>query len=232
MPYNHVRSIHVSEIKFTDETVYHFQQDAKKHVVLPNGLNLLRSLPNLQQILEFGDLGPHNKVGCVRPFKQVIYVDGKECCEVDIQPSFEEEMERRLLGLNTSSALYGHDVPLPPCLETQRKVTLGPEKAWMRKTYAINLLDENYLGLHAEHMGRIMGEAFPEAGWGFAIYRTTHDDDDGWNRALERLKDTTQARLQEQANIGWELDDLVDTLRWNVRESRDYEGATTMQVRT
>ena len=69
-------------------------------------------------------------------------------------------------------------------------------------------------------------EAYPDAKWGFVIYRCTYADDAEWDRFISYLNIRTRLRLEEDG-----IGDLFSRIDWNVQHDPSLEGASMGKVR-
>ena len=69
-------------------------------------------------------------------------------------------------------------------------------------------------------------ERFPDAKFGFVVYRCTYGDDESWQRFMQYLTAQTRARLETE-----DVSDLFDRLDWSVQEDQSLDGASMEEVR-
>jgi hypothetical protein len=67
---------------------------------------------------------------------------------------------------------------------------------------------------------------FPEAKWGFVIYRTTYQDDGEWKRFMEHINTHVQLRLEAEGDTT-----LFPRIDWCVQEDAMLDGARVDEVR-
>lgn len=67
---------------------------------------------------------------------------------------------------------------------------------------------------------------YPDAKFGFVVYRCTYKDEESWKKFMEYLDAHTRWQLEE-AGIG----DLYLRLDWNVQEDPQLEDASEIEVR-
>jgi len=70
-------------------------------------------------------------------------------------------------------------------------------------------------------------EMYPDAKFGFMVYRCTYDNEENWNRFMEFLNAQAKGTLVEE-----EAEDLFDRLDWNLQEDQSLDGATMKEVHT
>lgn len=76
-------------------------------------------------------------------------------------------------------------------------------------------------------------QEYKEGKWGFIIYRTCYyDDQERWNRFMERLKDFPRTNILSLTNNrDGDGTAIIDLLEWNVHEDPAMEGCSFGEVR-
>jgi len=69
-------------------------------------------------------------------------------------------------------------------------------------------------------------ERYPDAKYGFVVYRCTYGDDKKWDRFMEYLNAQARARLEEE-EVGY----LWERLDWNVQQDPSLDEANEEEVR-